>query len=100
MKYTGYNDSHYELKIVFDEISNHHWRTNESACQTFAIERKAFSDTKHLLQRQECLDHDQNLYRTMYYSGYPLWTPLLGLTTQVDPYMSPGYDWEKFNSTL
>jgi len=97
VKYTGKQDSHYELKITFDETSNHHWRTNESACHTYAIDNKTFKDYYDTITSQNCVAHDQNLFISMYHHGHSLWTPITGLVTQVDPYMSPGVDWETYN---
>lgn len=97
IKYTGRPDTPYELKLVFDDISNHHWRTNESACHTYAISGDIFKLHYSTITSQFCVLHDQNLFRTMYSLGVPLWTPITGLATQVDPYMSPGIDWESFN---
>lgn len=97
----GNQDRPYELKITFDEVSNHHWRTNESACQTFAIDQNSFKNGGYdILMMHDCLSHDKHLYKIMCDAGWPLWTPVTALATQVDPYLSPGIDWEKFNETV
>lgn len=97
VKYTGKQDSHYDLQITFDEVSNHHWRTNESSCHTYAISNKTFRTHYNTITNSSCISHDQNLFRAMYLNGYPLWTPITALATQVDPYMSPGVKWEQLN---
>jgi hypothetical protein len=97
MKYNGCNDSNYDMKVVFDETSQHHWRTNESVCHTYAISGEVFRNMRSTITNFECIRHDQNLFRELYRHNIPLWTSIPGIITQVDPYLSPGIDWEKFN---
>ena len=98
IKHTGENDIDYKLKIVFDDESNHHWRTIESVCHTFAITRKLYDMAQPIIRHPECISHDRNLFRALWHNNIALWTPIPGITTQVDQFMSPGFDWEGFNS--
>jgi hypothetical protein len=53
-----------------------------------------------VIRHPECISHDRNLFRALWYNNVPLWTPVPGITTQVDPFMSPGVDWEGFNDNV
>ena len=100
IKHTGEKDIDYKVQIVFDDETNHHWRTIESVCHTFAITRELYNRAQPVIRHPECISHDRNLFRALWYNNVPLWTPVPGITTQVDPYMSPGIDWEGFNKNV
>lgn len=95
-RYTETNDIPYELKIILRD--NYHWRTAESTCCTYAVEESLYKQISPLI-REFGLD-DRGLFRRLHEMNIPLWTALPGLTTQIDPYLSPGVDWETFNSKI
>jgi hypothetical protein len=95
-RYTRTDDIIYHKQVIFDPISNHHWRTTESSCCTYAVledTRKTIDPIarKHLLQ-------DRLFFRELHRMNIKLWNPIPALATQVDPFMSPGIDWEQVNS--
>lgn len=82
--------------VCFHQATGMHWRTAESTCLTFAFKQQ-IKDVVIAKAREHLLnDH------AFWLSLLPvrLWTPIPGLTTQVDPFMSPGVDWEKFNNSI
>jgi hypothetical protein len=91
-----------ELKFGFFNYDqrDHHWRTSESTCHTFAISRNLFNEIYHIAQDHHCKMNDRHFFRTLHSMGILLWTPVPSLITQVDPCMAPGIDWEKFNSSV
>lgn len=95
-RYTRSDDIAYNLKIVFK--NDHHWRTAESTCCTYAIEENLYKEIKNTIR--EFSLNDRGLFRSLHQMNIPLWTALPGLTTQVDTNLSPGIDWEKFNNNL
>ena len=97
-RYTRTDDIEYEKKIAFDTASNIHWRTAEATCCTYAVEEELYKQIEPLIRHYELSDRE--LFRHLHRIGVPLWTAIPGLTTQVDPFLSPGINWEKFNNTL
>lgn len=95
-RYIQSSDINYDLRLIMR--FNHHWRTAESTCCTYAVEESLYQKIKPVL-RDYGLD-DRNLFRKLHEMNIPLWTALPGLTTQIDTKMSPCVDWEKFNETL
>jgi len=96
-RYTRNDDAPYDLKIVFDDESNYHWRTSESTCCTWA----ARSDVYQLIKQdiRQFGIWDRELFRHFHRRGIPLWTSIPGITTQVDKCMSPGQDWKLLSYT-
>ena len=82
------------------QVADHTWKVNEFSCHTYAIRSDVFIKNKDVITSDSCARADISFYRTMYSYGYPLWVPEPALTTQVDTYMSPNFDWEEFNKTL
>lgn len=97
-RYFGTDDLFYELEIKF--LNYHHWRTSESTCHTFAISENTFKSNYNLITSFDCVNNDRFLFRSLYQHKIPLWVPIPGLITQVDPYLSPGIAWDEFNSTV
>jgi hypothetical protein len=95
-RYVDCDDMDYEKLIDFNFASNHHWRTAESTCCTYAIEKNLYK--KHRQNIRDFALNDRGLFRYFHSVNTPLWTAIPGLTTQVDPYMSPGINWEKLQS--
>lgn len=96
-RYTRTDDMPYELKIVFDNDSNTHWRTAEATCCTWAARSDVYQSIKEDVRRFGLWDRE--LFRNLHRRGIPLWTAIPGLTTQVDLYMSPGVDWKLISYT-
>ena len=92
-RYTVTDDIPYELKIVFDNDSNTHWRTSESTCCTWAVRRDIYESIKQDIRSFGIWDRE--LFRHFHRRGIPLWTSIPGLTTQVDKCMSPGVNWKQ-----
>lgn len=95
-RYTRDDDISYDIKILFE--NEHHWRTAESTCCTYAIEENLYKEIKSII-RQFSLN-DRGLFRKLHEMRIPLWTALPGLTTQIDMKLSPGIDWENFNRSI
>lgn len=101
---TGYDHLHrytqddggYELKIVVRD--NCHWRTAKSTCCTYAIEKDLYNRVSNVLKSYGL--NDKDLFPQLRNMDAFLWTALPGLTTQVDPYLSPGIDWQKINENI
>ena len=91
-RYTRTDDAPYELRIVFEEWSNSHWRTSESTCCTWAARSDVYQSIKQDIRYYGIWDRE--LFRHFHRKGIPLWTSIPGLTTQVDKCMSPGVDWK------
>ena len=88
-------DVDYNLKIVFDTETNLHWRTTESTTHSWLTRSDIYKKISN-----EILNFglwDIGLFIELHRQGIPLWSPMPGLTTQVDNLMSPGIDWEKLN---
>jgi hypothetical protein len=97
-RYVRNDDIDYHKHVIFHRESNIHWRTSESTCCTYAVEENTYKRIEHIIKSYEL--QDRELFRRLHMEGVPLWTPLPGLTTQVDPCMSPGIDWEQFNKNI
>jgi hypothetical protein len=81
--------------IAFSKKTNCHWRTTESTCCTWACTRELWNSVlKDAVFKFKLNDRD--LFRSMYLdNNIRLWTPIPGVTTQVDMSLSPGIDWSK-----
>jgi len=97
-RYTRTDDIDYPQKLVFDNLSNHHWRTAEATCCTYAVEGNLYKQISQIIRQYGLRDRD--LFRYLWSQGIGLYTAVPGVTTQVDPYMSPGINWEKFNNDI
>lgn len=99
-RYIRNDDIYYELKIIFDNDSNIHWRTSESTCCTWAASSDVYNLIKDIVRQYGIWDRE--LFRDLHRRGIPLWTSVPGLTTQVDKCMSPGVDWKSrsYNATV
>jgi hypothetical protein len=94
-RYTRTDDAPYDLKIVFDNDSNTHWRTAESTCCTWAATADVYQQIKSDVKSFGLWDRE--LFRHLHRRGIPLWTAIPGLTSQIDRNMSPGVDWKEIN---
>lgn len=97
-RYTRTDDINYPLRVQFDFEGNHHWRTAESTCCTYAVEEELYKQISPVI-RKYGLD-DRGLFRHLHGLGIPLWTALPGITSQIDTNLSPGVDWKGFNNAL
>lgn len=91
-------DADYPLKIVFDSETNLHWRTTESTTHSWLTRNDIYKKISN-----EIINFglwDIGLFIELHRQGIPLWSPMPGLTTQVDNLMSPGIEWEKFNNEI
>jgi len=81
--------------IAFSRKSNCHWRTAESTCCTWATTRELWRGVIGILAKEYKL-RDREFFRALYTKhNIRLWSPIPGVTTQVDQCLSPGIDWEK-----
>lgn len=86
--------------IAFSKKTNCHWRTAESTCCTWSCTRELWNSAMRSYARKFELN-DRLLFRSLNFDhNIRLWTPILGVSTQVDQNLSPGIDWEQFNNTL
>jgi hypothetical protein len=79
--------------ITFLEETNCHWRTVESTCCTWACTRNMWNDIKESARYYKL--EDRKFFRNLIKNGVRLWTPIPGVTTQVDDKLSPSIDWSK-----
>jgi hypothetical protein len=94
-RYIRDDDMQIDLKIVFDFESNIHWRTAESTCCTWAARSDVYQQIKNDVRSFGLWDRE--LFKTLHKKGFPLWTALPGITSQIDRNMSPGVDWKLLN---
>lgn len=79
--------------VIFSPSTNRHWRTAESTCCTWAATKQVWNFIK-----DDCRNfklQDRELFRNFIRKGLRLYTPIPGITTQVDDKLSPGIDWSK-----
>ncbi|CAB4133368.1 hypothetical protein UFOVP250_146 [uncultured Caudovirales phage] len=96
-RYTRTDDIDYPKELKF--VGNHHWRTAEATCCTYAVEKTLFKQLSPTIRAFGLWD--RGLFRHFWQQlGVGLWTAVPGLTTQVDLFMSPGVDWEGFNKNV
>lgn len=79
--------------IHFLNSTNCHWRTTESTCCTWSATRKMWNNIKDSARHFKLRDRD--FFRNLYKNNIRLWTPMPGVTTQVDDKLSPGIEWSK-----
>jgi hypothetical protein len=77
--------------ITFLNSTNCHWRTSESTCCTWAATRDMWNTIKESARHFKL--EDRKFFRNLYKNNIRLWTPMPGVTTQVDDKLSPGIDW-------
>lgn len=82
--------------IVFLNETNCHWRTAESTCCTWAATRTMWDAIKNSARHYKL--EDRTFFRNLHKNNIRLWTPMPGVTTQVDDKLSPGVDWKALNS--
>ena len=99
-RYTRSDDIPYTLKVIFDLSSDHHWRTSESTGHSYMVSAEFIRNYKNVLMMYEHQISDRELWRYLHRIDIPLWVPIPGLVTQVDPYLAPGIDWEFVNNTV
>lgn len=78
--------------ITFLNDTNCHWRTAESTCCTWASTRNMWNNIKDSARYYKLRDRD--FFRNLIKNNIRLWTPMPGVTTQVDQRLSPGTKWE------
>jgi hypothetical protein len=79
--------------IVFLKETNCHWRTAESTCCTWASTRTMWNSIKESARYYKL--EDRKFFRNLIKNKIRLWTPMPGVTTQVDDKLSPGIEWNK-----
>lgn len=91
-RYTRTDDITYNKEsIQFLDTSNCHWRTVESTCCSWAATRVMWNNIKHSAMHYKLRDRD--FFRNLVKNDIRLWSPIPGVTTQVDDRLSPGIDW-------
>jgi hypothetical protein len=78
--------------IIFSPSTNRHWRTAESTCCTWAATKDVWNFIKNDCRNFKL--QDRELFRNLMKRGLRLYTPIPGITTQVDDKLSPGVDWK------
>lgn len=78
--------------ISFLTETNCHWRTAESTCCTWACTRTMWDAIKNSARHYKL--EDRKFFRNLIKNNIRLWTPMHGVTTQVDDKLSPGIDWQ------
>jgi hypothetical protein len=78
--------------ITFLKETNCHWRTAESTCCTWASTREMWNLIKQSARHFKL--EDRKFFRNLIKNEIRLWTPMPGVTTQVDDKLSPGINWE------
>lgn len=99
-RYTRTDDIDYKIQVSFDFPSNTHWRTVESTGHSYALTGELLSQISDIIQRHEFIASDRELWRYLHSVNIPIWVPIPGLVTQVDPFLSPGVDWEQQNEIV
>ena len=80
-RYTRTDDIDYPKELKF--IGNHHWRTAEATCCTYAVEKSLFKLLSPTIRAYGLWD--RGMFRYFWQAiGISLWTAVPGLTTQVD----------------
>jgi len=94
-RYTRTDDISFgKESIAFSKKTNCHWRTAESTCCTWACTRQLWNNTMYAYATKYKLQ-DRELFRSLNIEqNIRLWTPIPGVTTQVDCNLSPGINWE------
>lgn len=87
------DNSEYDLKILYDSVSDMHWRTVEYTSHSYMITAALLDTLQDDLMRHESLASDIALWKHLHTKNIPIWVPIPGLTTQVDPYLSLGTNW-------
>ncbi len=92
-RYTRKDDlSINQESIVFVSETNCHWRTAESTCCTWAATRPMWESIRDSARHYKL--EDRKFFRNLYRHNIRLWTPMPGVTTQVDDKLSPGVNWQ------
>jgi len=99
-RYVRTDDIEYRKEIKFDYPSNHHWRTSESTGHTYAVSKNLVSSISDALCSHEFTASDRELWRFLHRNNIPLWTAIPGFVTQVDPFLSPGVNWEAHSKNV
>lgn len=90
----------YDIQVDFDFESNIHWRTTKSVGHTYMVSKEVIDKAKDILCSDLSVRSDWDLWKTLHNNNIPVWTAIPGIVTQVDPWMSPGVDWETVNSEI
>lgn len=95
-RYTRTDDISYGKEyIAFSKKTNCHWRTVESTCCTWACTRQLWNSVIRTYATKYKLN-DRDLFRSLNIEqNIRLWSPIPGVTTQVDKCLSPGIEWNK-----
>lgn len=78
--------------VTFISETNLHWRTAESTCCTWAATRDMWNLIKDSARHYKL--EDRKFFRNLIKNNIRLWTPIPGVTTQVDDKLSPGINWK------
>lgn len=91
----------YEIKVDFDINTNSHWRTSKTVGHTYAVSKQILSKYgKSIISSDTAVRSDWELWKMFYSVNVPVWVSIPGMVTQVDPWMSPGVDWESINNFI
>jgi hypothetical protein len=94
-RYNRTDDIDYKIQIKYVDSTKQHWRTSESTGHTYAIHVDLLNEITPMLLQHEHIISDRELWRDLHKINIPLWTAVPGFVTQVDPFLSPGTDWEE-----
>jgi hypothetical protein len=83
---------------TFISKNNKYWKITGYCCYTYGIENSVYKEVSPMLKAMGLFDIGTSV--EMHRRGFPLWTSEPGLSTQVDPYLSLGVDWEAFNNSI
>jgi len=97
-RYIRTDDIPYEIKIIWQENTQRHWRTAEAMTHSFGMRADMWRQWGWLFKQYEM--DDRGTFRHLHSVGVPLWTPIPALCTHVQEGMtglSYGRDWQKFS---
>lgn len=90
----------YTIDVDFDFNSNIHWRTTKSVGHTYMVSKRVNEQAGDILCSDQSVRSDWDLWKTLHTMNIPVWAAIPGIVTQVDPWMSPGVDWESVNNSI
>jgi len=88
----------YKVDVDFDFESNIHWRTTKSVGHTYMVSKELVDSVGDIFCDDQSVRSDWDLWKTLHQKNIPVWAAVPGIVTQVDPWMSPGVDWEFVNN--
>lgn len=90
----------YTVDVDFDFESGMHWRTSKSVGHTYMVSKEIIEKAGDVLCCDQSVRSDWDLWKTLHSMNIPIWVSIPGIVTQVDPWMSPGVNWEEVNEIV